>query len=244
MLQINGLSVRYGPVTALHDVSLNVSAGEIVTLVGANGAGKTTLLKCISGMLAPATGTVSLAGESIGGLPPEQVVRRGVAHVPEGRRVFPGLTVVENLTVAAYALGYKDRQIAEDVAYILDTFPNLKRRAKSYAWSLSGGEQQMLVIGRGLMAHPRLLMLDEPSLGLAPILVEEVLHVVADINRRGTTILLVEQNASLALMLAHRGYVLENGRVALAGTGAELLKSPRVMEAYLGGVEGGAEVGA
>ncbi|HYG58506.1 MAG TPA: ABC transporter ATP-binding protein [Symbiobacteriaceae bacterium] len=239
MLDIKSLSVSYGPVLALRDVSLTVSAGEIVTLVGANGAGKTTLLKCLSGMLAPASGTISFAGESIGGLSPDQVVRRGMAHVPEGRRVFPGLTVLENLAVAAYALGYKDKQIAEDTARILETFPNLKRRAKSYAWSLSGGEQQMLAIGRGLMAHPRLLMLDEPSLGLAPLLVEEVLQVVADINRMGTTILLVEQNASLALELAHRGYVLENGKVALEGTGAGLLKDPRVMEAYLGGMDAG-----
>ncbi|HYF93050.1 MAG TPA: ABC transporter ATP-binding protein [Symbiobacteriaceae bacterium] len=237
MLEVKGVSVKYGPVTALQDVSLTVAAGEIVTLVGANGAGKTTLLKSLGGMLAPAAGSISFQGESMGGLSPDQVVRKGIAHVPEGRRVFPGLTVIENLSVAAYALGYGDRQIAEDIAHILDRFPNLKRRAKNFAWSLSGGEQQMLAIGRGLMAHPKLLMLDEPSLGLAPILVEEVLQVVAGINRQGTTVLLVEQNATLALQLAHRGYVLENGRVALSGTGQELLHDPRVMEAYLGGVD-------
>jgi len=236
MLKLSGVDLFYGQVQALFGITLTVAQGEIVTLVGANGAGKTTLLRTISGMLSPVRGRIAFVGESLGGKPPEQVVRRGIAHVPEGRRVFPGLTVTENLEVAAYALGYRDQQIRVDIERIFGIFPGLERRAKSYAWSLSGGEQQMLAIGRGLMAHPRLLMLDEPSLGLAPILVEEVLRVVVDINREGTTILLVEQNASLALGLAHRGYVLENGRIALQGSGTDLLKDPQVVEAYLGGV--------
>ncbi len=237
MLELKHVDLFYGQVQALFDITLRVEQGEIVTLVGANGAGKTSLLKTISGMLTPAQGSITFLGEAIGGKPPEQVVRRGIAHVPEGRRVFPGLTVTENLEVAAYALGYRDQQVRTDVARVFAVFPGLERRAKSYAWSLSGGEQQMLAIGRGLMAHPKLLMLDEPSLGLAPILVEEVLQVVGDINREGTTILLVEQNASLALGLAHRAYVLENGRIALEGTGADLLRNPQVALAYLGGVE-------
>ena len=235
MLEVKDLDVFYGPVQALHGVSLRVEPGEIVTLVGANGAGKTTLLKTLGGILSPARGSIRFLGADIGGRPAEEAVRRGIAHVPEGRRVFPGMTVIENLEVAGYALGYREGQIKAGVERILTIFPPLRDRARSYAWSLSGGEQQMLAIGRGLMAHPKLLLLDEPSLGLAPILVEEVFKNVVEINRRGTTILLVEQNANLALGLAHRGYVLENGAVVLEGTGAELLHNPEVIEAYLGG---------
>ena len=235
MLEVADLDVYYGPVQALRGVSLRVEQGEIVTLVGANGAGKTTLLRALGGILVPARGTIRFAGAEIAGQPADRIVRRGIAHVPEGRRVFPGMTVIENLQVAGYALGHREALIASDTDRILALFPNLRNRARSFAWSLSGGEQQMLAIGRGLMAHPKLLLLDEPSLGLAPMIVEEVFKHVVGINREGTTVLLVEQNANLALGLAHRGYVLENGAVVLEGSGSELLHNPEVIEAYLGG---------
>ncbi len=234
MLQVSNLDVFYGPVQALRGLDLVVNQGEVVTLVGANGAGKSTLLRAISGVV-PSRGNIEFNGQSIAGKAPEEVIATGLAHVPEGRRIFPGLTVVENLQVAAYALGYPDRQIKADIDRVLEVFPNLANRARSYGWSLSGGEQQMLAIGRGLMARPRMLMLDEPSLGLAPRLVEEVFRIIAEISQKGTTILLVEQNATMALSMANRGYVLETGQVVHSGPAQELLHDEAVVAAYLGG---------
>lgn len=234
MLTVRDLDVFYGTIRALSAITLTVGSGEIVTLVGANGAGKTTLLRAISGVATP-RGTVEFEGKSVAGQSPEAIVRKGIVQVPEGRRIFPGLSVIENLEVAAYALRYPAKQIRADIDRVLETFPPLAARSKAFGWSLSGGEQQMLAIGRGLMARPRLLMLDEPSLGLAPMLVEEVFHVIAEIGREGTPILLVEQNARMALTLADRGYVLENGEVVREGPGAELLDDEGVVSAYLGG---------
>ncbi len=238
MLTLDNLNVAYGRVPALFGISFEVKAGEIVALVGSNGAGKSTTLKTISGLLHPERGSILFNGERIDNLQPQQIASKGIAHVPEGRRVFPGLTIIENLELAGIALGFNNRQIREDVERILDTFPNLRSRAKQYAWCLSGGEQQMLAIGRGLVARPKLLMLDEPSLGLAPKLVGEVFETIQSINAQGTTILLVEQNANMALEIAQRGYVLEVGKLVLSGTGAELLQTPMVQESYLGGDDG------
>lgn len=234
MLSIENLDAFYGKVKALHGLNLNVQAGEIVTLVGANGAGKSTLLKAISGVVT-AKGRIDFEGRSLLGLRPEQVVREGVVHVPEGRRIFPGLTVVENLEVAAYAAGRRSRDAKADVEEVLALFPALAARRKSYGWSLSGGEQQMLAIGRGLMARPKLLLLDEPSLGLAPLLVQEVFGVIQDIRRQGTTLLLAEQNARVALSVADRGYVLELGSVVQEGPARSLLEDEAIIAAYLGG---------
>jgi branched-chain amino acid transport system ATP-binding protein len=224
----------YGRVPALHGVSLEVEQGEIVALIGANGAGKSTTLRTISGVLKPPFGHVRLNGQEITGLAPEKVAAAGIAHVPEGRRVFPGFTVRENLELAALALGRSNGQIREDVDRVMEMFPRLRERHKQYGWSLSGGEQQMLVIGRGLVARPQLLMLDEPSLGLAPALVEQVFDVVEEIRARGTTILLVEQNANMALSVADRGYVLELGTITAQGSAAELAESDLVRKSYLG----------
>ncbi len=235
MLTLDNVSVSYGRVPALFGISLEIREGEIVALVGSNGAGKSTTLKTISGLLRPTEGTIQFQGDKLQAVPPQKIAARGIAHVPEGRHIFPGMTVIENLEVAGIALGYKGGQIKADIERILESFPNLRARAKKYAWSLSGGEQQMLAIGRGLIARPKLLMLDEPSLGLAPKLVGEVFETIADINSRGTTIFLVEQNANLALEVAHRGYVLEVGRMVLSGSGSELLNTPMVQESYLGG---------
>ena len=215
--------------------------GEVVTLVGANGAGKSTLLKAISGTL-HVTGVIDFDGRSLVGLKPENVVRRGVVHVPEGRRIFPGLTVIENLQVAAYAVGRPNKQVQPDVDRVLGIFPVLASRRKSYGWSLSGGEQQMLAIGRGMMAHPRVLLLDEPSLGLAPLLVQEVFRVIKEIRAEGTTILLVEQNARMALSVADRGYVLDTGEVVQEGPARQLLEDKAILAAYLGGEQDGAGV--
>lgn len=233
MLEVRDLDVYYGMVQALHGVNLAIGAGEVVTLVGANGAGKTSLLRAISGMVEP-RGSVEFEGRAIAGETPEAIVRKGIVQVPEGRRIFPGLSVVENLEVAAYALRYPQQQVREDIDRVFDIFPPLANRAKAYGWSLSGGEQQMLAIGRGLMARPRLLMLDEPSLGLAPLLVADVFRVIGDIGTQGTPILLVEQNARMALGVADRGYVLENGHVVREGPGRELLTDDAVVAAYLG----------
>lgn len=235
VLTIDNVSVAYGRVPALFGISLEIREGEIVALVGSNGAGKSTTLKTISGLLRPSAGSIQFRGERLDGLPPQKITARGIAYVPEGRHIFPGMTVIENLELAGIALGYPGRQIKADVERILESFPNLRQRARQHAWSLSGGEQQMLAIGRGLIARPKLLMLDEPSLGLAPRLVIEVFDTISNINSQGTTIFLVEQNASLALEIAHRGYVLEVGRVALSGSGRELLNTPMVQESYLGG---------
>jgi branched-chain amino acid transport system ATP-binding protein len=233
MLRVEGLEVRYRNVQALWGVSFEVPKGEIVALVGANGAGKTTTLKAISGLLRPSAGAVTLSGERLDALRTMEIVERGVVHVPEGRKLFPAMTVLENLLLGAFGRAARVRQ-EERLEEVYAVFPRLRERHGQVAGTLSGGEQQMVAIGRGLMAGPRVLMLDEPSLGLAPILVEEMFRVVEEINRRGVTVLLVEQNTAHALAVAHRGFVLESGRVVLAGSGRELLANERVRQAYLG----------
>ena len=233
MLALERVAARYGRIAALEDVTLAVSAGELVCLIGANGAGKTTTLKTISGLLRPIAGRILLDGAEIHGLSPREILRRGIAHCPEGRRVFPYMTVRENLEMGAYARA--DAQaVAEDLARVLSHFPILAERRRQAAGTLSGGEQQMLAIGRALMARPRLILFDEPSLGLAPTVVHKVLDTIRDLNRAGVTCVLVEQNVTLSLKLASRGYVLENGRVTLSGAGADLLSDDRVRSAYLG----------
>jgi len=232
-LRIENVSVSYGAIRALRDVTLNVGEGEIVTLIGANGAGKTTTLMAVSGLVHPAEGRIVLNGQDITRLAPDRIVRLGVCHVPEGRRIFGELTVQENLELGAFTLTSR-RAIRENMDTVLGTFPRLGERLRQYAGTLSGGEQQMLAIGRALMSHPRLLLLDEPSLGLAPVLVQEIFHIICRINQQGTGILLVEQNAHMALGVAARGYVLESGRLALSGSAQDLLHSPDVRRAYLG----------
>jgi branched-chain amino acid transport system ATP-binding protein len=235
MLELDGLRVAYGAVAVLHDVSLAVEAGEIVALIGANGAGKSTTLKAISGLLRPQAGAVRFEGRDLGGQPPETIARLGIAHVPEGRRIFPGLTVGENLLVGAAARRAAAGPIEADLEAVYRLFPRLAERRGQRGWSLSGGEQQMLALGRGLMARPRLLLLDEPSLGLAPRLVREMFDTIQAINAAGTTVLLVEQNAYLALRIARRGYVMENGRITLADRADALSRRDDVQAAYLGG---------
>ena len=238
MLEIIDLKVSYGAVKALNGVSLSVPHGAIVALLGANGSGKTTTIRAITGLAAPQAGRILLDGRPLTGLPSHEVVRRGVAVVPEGRRIFINLSVHENLLLGGYGRPDKD-SLARDLDEIYDTFPRLAERRGQMAGILSGGEQQMLALGRALMSRPRLLLLDEPSLGLAPLLVKEVFNIVSRLNQRGVTILLVEQNAAAALKIAGYGYVLETGRVVLAGTGAELLEHPQLQDAYLGdGVAG------
>ena len=232
MLEIQDLHVYYGQIHALKGISLQVGEGEIVALLGNNGAGKTTTLRALSGLLRPKAGQVLLEGRPIHGLPPHDVVKQGVAHSPEGRKVFNRLTVTENLEMGAYLR--KESEIQGDLERVFAIFPRLQERRRQVAGTLSGGEQQMLAIGRALMARPRLLLLDEPSMGLAPLLVEQIFDTVADINRRGTTILLVEQNASIALSVAHRAYVLETGSIVLTGEAAALAQNPDVQRAYLG----------
>jgi branched-chain amino acid transport system ATP-binding protein len=232
MLEIRDLHVYYGEIHALKGISLSVAQGEIVALLGNNGAGKTTTLRTVSGLLRPRTGQVRLEGERIHDLPPHLIVGKGVAHSPEGRKVFNRLTVTENLEMGAYLRG--DAGVREDMEHVFALFSRLKERRLQVAGTLSGGEQQMLAIGRALMARPRILLLDEPSMGLAPILVEQIFETVVDINRQGTTILLVEQNAAIALSVAHRAYVLETGTIALEGGAAELSEHPEVQRAYLG----------
>jgi branched-chain amino acid transport system ATP-binding protein len=233
MLHVERLKVSYGRVTALWDVGFDVTEGEVVALVGANGAGKTTTLKAISGLLKPESGTVRLDGDPLESRTTMEIVERGVIHVPEGRKLFPEMTVRDNLLLGGFHASARPRQ-AERLEKVFGIFPRLRERQGQMAGTLSGGEQQMVAIGRGLMAGPRILMLDEPSLGLAPVLVEEMFQVVEEINRQGVTVLLVEQNTEHALRIAHRGFVLESGRVVLSGTGAELLENQRVREAYLG----------
>ena len=233
MLEVRELHVSYGEIRALRGVSISVEAREIVALLGNNGAGKTTTLKTISGLLAPSQGEILLEGRSLVGLPAHEIVTRGVAHVPEGRKIFNRLTVMENLEMGGYAR--RDGSLDEDLDRVFSLFPRLKERREQIAGTLSGGEQQMLAIGRALMARPRLLMMDEPSMGLAPVLVEQILATIEDINARlGTTILLVEQNAAMALAIAHRGYVLETGAIVLAGSAEALQADPEVRRAYLG----------
>jgi branched-chain amino acid transport system ATP-binding protein len=234
LLEVNDIHTYYGAIHALKGLSVHVDKGEIVTLIGANGAGKSTTLNTICGIYHPRQGTILLEGEPIQELPAHTIVLRGVSQAPEGRRVFGRLNVTENLEMGAFAR--KDKGgIRRDMERVFVLFPRLKERAKQLAGTLSGGEQQMLAIGRALMASPRLLLLDEPSMGLAPILVEVIFDTIREINAQGTTILLVEQNALMALSVATRGYVLETGAIVLAGTGQELLNDPQVMKAYLGG---------
>ncbi|MBI3636784.1 MAG: ABC transporter ATP-binding protein [Candidatus Rokubacteria bacterium] len=232
MLRVDDLHVYYGEIHALKGVSFDVGRGEIVALLGNNGAGKTTTLRTVSGLLAPRGGAVTLEDKPLAGVPAHSVVALGIAHVPEGRRIFNRLTVRENLMMGAYLRG--DGRIADDLDRVFTLFPRLKERIAQVAGTLSGGEQQMLAIGRALMASPRVLLLDEPSMGLAPVLVEQIFETIRDINRQGMTILLVEQNAAMALGIAHRGYVLETGAIALRGTAAELAENPDVRRAYLG----------
>jgi branched-chain amino acid transport system ATP-binding protein len=234
VLQLDKVSACYGRAEALHGISLEVREHEIVALIGANGAGKSTTLRTISGVLKPTAGQILWSGQNIGGLSPERVAAAGIAHVPEGRRIFAGLTVRENLELAGLALGRPKARIEEDVAGVMEMFPRLRERHRQYGWSLSGGEQQMLAIGRGLVSSPRLLMLDEPSLGLAPALVDQVFDVIEGIRARGTTVLLVEQNASMALDVADRAYILELGRIAAEGPAADLASSEQIAHSYLG----------
>jgi branched-chain amino acid transport system ATP-binding protein len=232
MLDIEDLHVYYGEIHALKGISLAVGKGEIVALLGPNGAGKTTTVKTVSGLIAPRRGRVALEGADIAGRPAHEIVYLGVAHSPEGRRIFNRLSVLENLEMGAYTRG--DARIAADIERIFTLFPRLRERTNQVAGTLSGGEQQMLAIGRALMANPRLLLLDEPSMGLAPVVVEQIFDTIREVNRQGTTILLVEQNAAMALEIAHRGYVLETGAIALTGTAAELAADVDVRRAYLG----------
>jgi len=234
MLKVEGINVYYGNIQALKGVSLEINQGEIVTLIGANGAGKSTLLKTISGLLKPKQGQIIYEGQSVAGKAAQSIVKMGISHVPEGRRVFANMTVEENLDLGAYLR--KDKAgIKEDLGRVFDLFPRLLERRKQLAGTLSGGEQQMLAMGRALMARPRLLILDEPSMGLAPLLVKTIFRIIEEINASGTTVLLVEQNAHMALSIANRAYVIETGRVVLSGTADELNSSEQVKMAYLGG---------
>ena len=233
LLEVAAIVAAYGEVRALWDVSLRVDEGEVVTLLGANGAGKTTTMRVLSGLLRPLAGSVTFAGERIHRLAPPRIVQAGLVQIPEGRRLWPRMTVLENLELGAYAPHLRARR-RETQDWVFSLFPRLAERRRQLAGTLSGGEQQMLAIGRGLMSRPRLLMLDEPSLGLAPILVREVFNIISQINARGVTVLLVEQNVRQALEIAHRGYVLETGRVVRSGSARDLLEDPEIKRAYLG----------
>jgi len=234
MLEIKNLNVHYGVIHALKNISLTVNQGEIVTLIGANGAGKTTTLRAISGLNKATNGEVILEGKNITNLSAPQRVELGISQVPEGRRIFPDMSVLENLELGAFLR--KDKAgIKKDLEVVYGRFPILKDRKKQTAGTLSGGEQQMLAMGRALMSKPRILLMDEPSMGLAPLLVREIFEIIRDINQAGTTILLVEQNASMALSIAHRAYVIETGSIVMSGTGEELAKSSDIQKAYLGG---------
>ncbi|MBR1842660.1 MAG: ABC transporter ATP-binding protein [Oscillospiraceae bacterium] len=233
MLEVNDLHVYYGAIHAIKGISFKVEEGEIVTLIGANGAGKSTTLKTVSGLLHPRSGSIVFDGKSTLSIAPHKLVSHGLAQVPEGRAVFLQMTVAENLEMGAYTR--PPQEVAENIAKVYDLFPRLKEREKQIAGTLSGGEQQMLAMGRALMSQPKLMMLDEPSMGLAPILVEQIFDIIKDLHRSGTTILLVEQNAQMALSVADRAYVLETGKIILSGTGKELAASEEVKKAYLGG---------
>ena len=235
MLELTQLAVSYGAIKALHGISLKVERGQIVTLIGSNGAGKSTTLRAISGLVRSKSGDIRYEGASLAGLPPHEIVKRGLSHVPEGRMVFANLTVIENLRMGAY-LQTNAAFIRQELEFVFATFPRLKERAQQEAGTLSGGEQQMLAIGRALMSKPRFLLLDEPSLGIAPLLVKTIFEKIVEINRaQGITILLVEQNANLALEISHYGYVLETGRIILSDDSAKLRQNPQVKSAYLGG---------
>lgn len=234
MLEVKDLNVHYGVIHALKNICLTVNDGEIVTLIGANGAGKTTTLRTISGLKKITSGEIILDGKQIGSLSAPQRVSLGLSQVPEGRRIFPEMSVLENLEMGAFLRKDKDG-IRKDMQRVYERFPILGDRKKQMAGTLSGGEQQMLAMGRALMSRPKILLLDEPSMGLAPLLVREIFEIIKDINKSGTTVLLVEQNASMALSIAHRGYVIETGSIVLTGSGGELMKSNEVQKAYLGG---------
>lgn len=231
-LEIRDLHVSYGGIRALKGIDLTVEEGQIVTLIGANGAGKSTTLRAISGLQKPQSGSILYGGEELVGLPAKEIVRRGIIHVPEGRRVFPDMTVAENLKIGAFLRKDKDG-IASDMDYVYSLFPRLKERSWQPAGTLSGGEQQMLAVGRALMSRPKVLMMDEPSLGLAPLIVKDIFSIIRRVNADGITVLLIEQNANAALRIADYGYVLETGVIALTGTGEELLRNESVREAYL-----------
>ena len=231
MLKIDELQVNYGGIEAVKNISFEVPERSICTLIGANGAGKSTTLRTIAGLVKPASGRIHLQGDDITGLPPDRIVSKGITLVPEGRRVFPDMTVLENLKIGAY-LRHDD--LEEDLRWVYDLFPRLKERSWQAAGTLSGGEQQMLAVGRALMSRPKIMMMDEPSLGLAPIVVREIFDIIKEINHQGVTILLVEQNANMALKTADLGYVLETGRITMTGTGRELYTNEDVKKAYLG----------
>ena len=233
ILKVNDINVYYGAIHAIKGISFEVNPGEIVTLIGANGAGKSTTLQTISGLLHSRTGSIEFLGESLMGIPAHKIVAKGLAQVPEGRRIFLQMTVEENLQMGAYTRS--GAGIEQDLEKVYTYFPRLMERRRQIAGTLSGGEQQMLAMGRALMSRPKLLMLDEPSMGLAPILVEQIFEIIQTLHKAGTTILLVEQNAQAALSIADRGYVLETGKIVTSGTGAELLASPEIKRAYLGG---------
>jgi branched-chain amino acid transport system ATP-binding protein len=233
MLEVNDIHVYYDTIHALKGVSFSIETGELVTLLGANGAGKTTTLKTLSGLLRPKRGSIALEGAMLEKIEVHDIVRRGVAHAPEGRKVFPRFTVLENLRIGGYTRD--KRALGAELDFVFQMFPRLKERQKQYAGTLSGGEQQMLAIGRALMAKPKLLLLDEPSMGLAPKIVEQILETIRTINKAGVTVLLVEQNAVMALAISHRGYVLETGEIILKGTSGELAGNDLVRQAYLGG---------
>jgi len=234
MLEIRDLHVHFGVIHAIKGISITVNEGEIVTLIGANGAGKTTTLRTISGLKKPSSGSILLNGKDITGTSAQERVKMGISQVPEGRRIFSNMTVLENLELGAYLRRDKS-EITKDLAMVYERFPILADRKKQAAGTLSGGEQQMLAMGRALMSRPKLLCLDEPSMGLAPLLVQEIFDIIRDINKKGTTILLVEQNASMALQIANRAYVMETGSIVLSGTGNELMQSEDIKKAYLGG---------
>lgn len=236
LLDVRDLNVYYGAIHALQGISFTLNEGEIVTLIGANGAGKSTILRTVSGLLPPRRGSIAFKGQDITTMPAEQIVQLGIGHVPEGRKIFAPLTVEENLEMGAYTR--KDPQeIAASMQRVFQSFPRLKERLYQLGGTLSGGEQQMLAVGRALMARPTVLLLDEPSMGLSPIMVEEIFRIIQEINQQGTSIVLVEQNAFMALQVAHRAYVLETGRIVLEGSAADLQKHPKVRAAYLGDTE-------
>ena len=234
MLKVEDINVYYGAIHAIKGISLEVEKGEIVTLIGANGAGKSTILRTISGLLKPKTGKIDFEGQNIAGIAAQHIVKSGISQVPEGRRIFANMTVMENLDLGAYVRSDK-AGIQEDLKMVFARFPRLEERKTQEAGTLSGGEQQMLAMGRALMSRPRLLLLDEPSMGLAPLLIKEIFSIIQDINKTGTTVLLVEQNANMALSIANRAYVLETGRITLAGPAKDLAASEAVRKAYLGG---------
>lgn len=234
LLKVDNINVYYGNIHAVKDISFEVNQGEIVTLIGANGAGKSTTLRTISGLLKPKTGSITFLGQDIAGVRAHEIVKKGISQVPEGRRVFAEMTVMENLDLGAFVR--KDKAgIQQDLKHVFELFPRLEERKNQSAGTLSGGEQQMLAMGRALMSRPKLLLLDEPSMGLAPLLIKEIFNIIVDINKSGTTVLLVEQNANMALSIANRAYVLETGRITLSGSAKELAASEDVRKAYLGG---------